>query len=151
MFKKNPKLYFEAWAMNTCGFWGINYWELNDFTRNLTMGVPKGETLSDTYQIAARSCTDESGIWQSYFSLKTPIPSVALCLWLALWMIVIGHFKNKIRYLILFVPCIGNILTLMLASPITYWPRYALSFICLLPMCMIFPFIINPVKDRNSR
>lgn len=151
LFKRNPKLYFEAWAMNTCGFWGINYWELNGFTRNLIMGIPKGEKLFDTYQIVAHNCTDENGILQSYFSLRTPIPAIALCLWLALWMIVIGYLKNRTRYLILFIPCIGNILTLMLASPITYWPRYALSFICLLPMCMVFPFIINSARCIYSR
>ena len=151
LFKKNPKLYFEAWAMNTCGFWGINYWELNGFTQNVTMGMPKGEELFDTYQITVHNVNDESGIWLSYFSLTTPMPSVAVCLWLALWMIMIGYTKNKIRYLILFAPCIGNILTLMLASPITYWPRYGLSFICLLPMCIIFPFIIYPTKGSNSR
>lgn len=26
---KNPILFIEAWAMETCGFWGLSYWELN--------------------------------------------------------------------------------------------------------------------------
>lgn len=27
---KNPKLYLEAWELNTCGFWGLSFWELNN-------------------------------------------------------------------------------------------------------------------------
>ena len=34
---KNPILFIEAWAMETCGFWGLSYWELNDFDSNITM------------------------------------------------------------------------------------------------------------------
>ena len=26
---KNPILFIEAWAMETCGFWRLSYWELN--------------------------------------------------------------------------------------------------------------------------
>ena len=143
LFKKNPKLYFEAWALNTCGFWGVNYWELNGFTQNISMGVPKGEELKSAYQIEVRNIGSESEERQTYFSLTTPMPSVAICLWIALGMISVAIIKRKLRYTIIFVPCIGNILTLMLASPITYWPRYGLSFICLLPICVLFPMIIK--------
>ena len=52
------------------------------------------------------------------------------------------------KYVLIFVPCIGNILTLLIATPITYWPRYGLSFICLLPVCLVFPYLI---LDNNSR
>ena len=56
--------------------------------------------------------------------------------------------KGKMKYVLIFVPCIGNILTLLIATPITYWPRYGLSFICLLPVCLVFPYLI---LDNNSR
>jgi len=39
---KNPKLYVEAWAMDTCGFWGLSYWELNSYTGNSAMEFPRG-------------------------------------------------------------------------------------------------------------
>lgn len=146
---KNPKIYLEAWALNTCGFWGINYWELNGFKKNITMGVPRGEELKEAYQInVSNSKSDES---QGVFSLSTPMPAVALCLWIALGMIVFALVNRVPRYLILFIPCLGNILTLVLASPITYWPRYGLSFICLLPLCIVFPFIIKPLKQYENK
>lgn len=113
------------------------------------MGVPRGEELKEAYQInVSNSKSDES---QGVFSLSTPMPAVALCLWIALGMIVFALVNRVPRYLILFIPCLGNILTLVLASPITYWPRYGLSFICLLPLCIVFPFIIKPLKQYENK
>lgn len=63
-------------------------------------------------------------------------------------MILLAAVKGKMKYVLIFVPCIGNILTLLIATPITYWPRYGLSFIYLLPVCLVFPYLI---LDNNSR
>lgn len=147
LFKKNPKLYFEAWALNTAGFWGINYWELNGYIQNVAMGVPLGEELNDLFQIKVRNNQSEEN---TYFSLTTPMPSIALTLWIMLGMLVVAFVKKVPRHIIIFAPCIGNIITLMVASPITYWPRYGLSLICLLPICIVFPFIMEFSKCNES-
>lgn len=151
---KNPKLYFEAWELNSCGYWGLNYWQLNKFTANISMGVPRGEQIKEAYKINVGSLLKDGSkldmFLKKYFSIWTPMPSIALCLWIALFMILFAVIKGKIRYILFFSPCIGNILTLFIASPITYWPRYGLSFICLLPLSLIFPYLIDSAVDAKT-
>lgn len=155
---KNPKLYVEAWAMDTCGFWGLSYWELNSYTGNSAMGVPKGpKMLKKNFKIHSGSLLGENSKLnvklKEYFSLATPMPSVALCLWIALFMILYAIVKGKWRYLLFFIPCLGNIATLLIATPICYWPRYGLSSICMLPVSLLFPYLIgrNVTAHEKSR
>lgn len=148
---KNPKLYIEAWAMDTCGFWGVSYWELNSYNGNSIMGVPKKAKSLKYFGVKPGSLLDEGSsadtFLKQYFSLETPIPSVALCLWISIFMMLYALVKKKWRYLLFFIPCIGNILTLLVATPITYWPRYGLPSICLLPVSILFPYLIMDGKS----
>ena len=116
------------------------------------MGMPKEGSLEEPYNIKIGSLLGKNNavdmLLKKYFSIYTPMPAVALCLWIALFMILLAAVKGKMKYMLIFVPCIGNILTLLIATPITYWPRYGLSFICLLPVCLVFPYLI---LDNNSR
>ena len=156
---KNPKLYIEAWALETCGFWGLSYWELNSYTGNSNMGVPKApKELKKRFDIisgsllGAKSEMTEKG--KEYFSLDAPIPGIALCLWISLFMLLYAVVKGKWRYLLFFIPCLGNIGTLLIATPITYWPRYGLSSLCLLPVSLLFPYLCivkNTEKETVSK
>ena len=84
---------------------------------------------------------------KKYFSVVTQMPSVALCLWISLFMILYALVEGKWRYLLFFIPCLGNIATLLVATPITYWPRYGLSFICLLPISALFPYLLKELEE----
>lgn len=133
-------------------FLGTSFWELNNDPNNIAMGMPKEGSLEEPYNIKIGSLLGKNNavdmLLKKYFSIYTPMPAVALCLWIALFMILLAAVKGKMKYVLIFVPCIGNILTLLIATPITYWPRYGLSFICLLPVCLVFPYLI---LDNNSR
>lgn len=147
LFIKNPKIYMEAWALNTSGFWGLNYWELNADKGNITMGVPVDSEVKATYGIKDGSIgkgesTIESAL-REYFSLQTPMPSIALCFWISIFMVLLTITEKQFRYILVFIPCIGNMLTLFIATPINYWPRYAISSLCLLPVCVLFPYLIR--------
>ena len=156
---KNPKLYIEAWALETCGFWGLSYWELNSYTGNSNMGVPRdSKGLKKSFKVisgsllGAKSEMTEKG--KEYFSLDAPIPGIALCLWISLFMLLYAVVKGKWRYLLFFIPCLGNIGTLLVATPITYWPRYGLSSLCLLPVSLLFPYLCsmqNAEKETASK
>lgn len=152
LFIKNPKLYIEAWELNTCGFWGMSFWQLNNDKDNISMGVPRGKEIKEVFEIEVGSLLKEGStldvLLKEYFSILTPMPSVALCLWIALFMIFFAAIKRKIKYILIFVPCIGNMITLFIASPISYWPRYGLSFICLLPICLVFPYLLIEEKEK---
>ena len=149
---KNPKLYVEAWALDTCGFWGLSYWQLNDQRTNFMMGVPKtAEYLEEELGIMSGSLLKEGSkldtVLKKIFTLTPSMPSVALCFWVTLFMMVLAIVKGKWRGILLFAPCVGNILTLLIATPINYWPRYGLASICLLPISLIFPYLIMEKTD----
>ena len=44
---------------------------------------------------------------KKYFSVVTQMPSVALCLWISLFMILYALVEGKWRYLLFFIPCLG--------------------------------------------
>ena len=100
------------------------------------MGAPRETSeLKKVYDITSGSLLGENSsidlTVKKYFSVVTQMPSVALCLWISLFMI----------------PCLGNIATLLVATPITYWPRYGLSFICLLPISALFPYLLKELEE----
>lgn len=151
LFIKNPKIYFEAWELNTCGFWGMSFWELNNYEGNVAMGVPRTDDLKDTFNIVTKSLLPENNVFtkklKNFYSLLTPMPSIALSFWIMLFMILFLFVKNKVRYVLALIPCVGNIATLFIATPITYWPRYGLASIYILPLCLLIPYIVKNKSD----
>lgn len=81
---KNPKLYLEAWELNTCGFWGLSFWELNNDPNNIAMGMPKEGSLEEPYNIKIGSLLGKNNavdmLLKKYFSIYTPMPAVAVVL-----------------------------------------------------------------------
>ena len=137
---KNPILFIEAWAMEA-ELLGIK-----------CMGAPRETSeLKKVYDITSGSLLGENSsidlTVKKYFSVVTQMPSVALCLWISLFMILYALVEGKWRYLLFFIPCLGNIATLLVATPITYWPRYGLSFICLLPISALFPYLLKELEE----
>lgn len=58
MLVRNPKLYFEAWEIQTCGFWAVNVPEVNNYASNISDGVPKNiidQDRLDAYGVHSRN------------------------------------------------------------------------------------------------
>ena len=65
--------------------------------------------------------------------------AVGLFVWLAVLIASYAVLKQKSVFVLGFIPCFGNLATLLVATPAAYWPRYMLIVYCMLPvfLCMI--------------
>lgn len=139
MFKRNPKLYFESWVLQTYGFWSING-PLIFEKDNIGGGVPRnlyhqGELPAlDIYPDNLLGSQELADLldWNA-----SPIPSGVLVwglLFLALELLTCGLRD----FTIMMLPSLGVVGTLWIASPIWYWARYAAILNFMLPVWVCF-------------
>ena len=138
---KNPGIYLRAWSLNTFGYWAVNKWDLNQYVGNITragfpedmdlMGIKFGDLLEGLPYVP-----------EAMFSVATPTPAIALCAWMMFFAAAWAASRKRPADGILFIPCLASILTLILAAPDCYWPRYAFSVYYLLPVILLFPGVL---------
>lgn len=147
---RNPARYVESWILSTYGYWSPSLWDLNSMTSNITSGnlysfetwyVPLGIERQDPF-------ADTS--WTAIFSISTPLPAIGLITWVIFFMVLYACWKGGPRFSIVFAPAVGNLLTLMLAAPMAYWPRYSLVYLYMLPAILLFPKLV-PACGATAR
>lgn len=140
---KNPVQYLEAWCLNTYGYWSPNLWELNQYTDNVYAGnISALDHWGVKIPVTPRNLLGSESL-KEVFSLATPMPATGLVTCLMLVACLIAAVAGQWAWVFLFLPCMGNILTLFLASPMAYWPRYALASLYALPMLLAVPWLIR--------
>lgn len=137
MFARNPQLYFEAWEMQTYGFWAVNRADVNTYCDSFYAGpvnwTEDGLKASGELGIRPRNLLGDDNLRELFHVDGWFIPIswinwllilLALCLWRsgAKWT-VIGLAPSL---------CLAG--TLILSSPIWYSPRYAAEEQFLLPV-----------------
>lgn len=135
---KNPVIYLRAWSLNTFGYGAVNKWDLNLYVGNITRaGFPADMDLM---------CIEFDNLLgglpfvpRALVSDAHPMPAIALCSWLMFFAAVYAATRKRPLDGLLFVPCLASVLTLLLAAPDCYWPRYAFSVYYLLPVTLLFP------------
>lgn len=140
---KNPVRYVEAWCLTTYGYWAPNLWELSGYEQNLTSG--NLNAVAEWYiDFGIRQTNLTGSDWlQEICSLTTTAPSSGLLTWVVLFMVLFALIKGCGRYCLFFAPALGNLITLLLASPSAYWPRYALVYLYMLPVIFLFPLLLR--------
>lgn len=143
MVTKNPAAAFEAWELQTCGFWAPNL-RYPFEVWNIGWGAPVN--ISDTYLDQAHALgvfprVDTDGdVLRELFPSDGPSVPVAWIFWvvcfLALCCVLLGR---PLRALAL-VPSLALMLSLFIATPIFYWPRYAASLQLLIPVFALMFF-----------
>ena len=133
---RNPRMYFEAWELQTFGFWTVNTLAC-EYTSNIRGGVPRNTNESYAHDL------DDYGIWcanllgndmlrnmfpQDWWS----IPVGAINWWLA-WLIVTLAMLGRKDLVFPLAPSLGVAASLIVASPLWYWPRYGACEQFLLP------------------
>lgn len=150
---KNPMRYFESWCLSTYGYWVPNLWELNNYTTNITSG--NIEALSTWWiplPIQPQNLLGNDAL-TSVFSLTTPLPASGLLTWAMAFMCLWATLSQKAVGILLFVPLLGNLITLFLAAPSAYWPRYTLATLYAIPLILLFPLFMRIDsfgKDRRN-
>ena len=133
----HPASYFKAWIDQTKGYWngGYTFWRYTFLSTTDYVGT-KRIVVSERYQKLIYAYLQ---IFDSIDFFK-PILSIGLYTWLVLLVAFIGYRKKNKVTVLLTVPCIANILSLLIATPVFAEFRYAYSLFCCLPFLTVIAF-----------
>lgn len=149
-----PGDYFEAWRLNTQGFWGYlegcewqskfghSYEEEIYTTKKTKVG------LADGFKVSALSVLPENlkeKLGHYVWDYSTYIPS-GVCLWLTILIGCVMIYKKQYELLLVLAPAFFCSMTLILAAPIAKAFRYTFYYALCLPLFAIIPFLDNRGK-----
>lgn len=142
MLVKNPRLYIEAWELNTFGYWAVNYWELNFDRENIkkgnlgdiisSWGTSTGIVPDNLLDTVLKNSED-------IFPLNDASIALAVISWLILFCYIIVFIKGNLYINLALAPSAGLILTLLIGTPYAYWQRYGLAMYYLIPFYIFTP------------
>ena len=141
MLIKNPRIFFEAWELETCGFWTVNVPAVNQYARNIGGGSPRN--LSTEYKAVLNSIDLYPDNLLGNDSLKTLFPvnewgvPIGMISWAILFLIICMAVKKDCLQIIALAPSLGLVITLVVASPIWYWPRYGVALQFMIPFYLL--------------
>lgn len=137
MFKNNPKVYFEAWELQTFGFWTINQPRIWQYDHNAIQGGVQNVSEERIGELARFDIFPEnllgSDAMRNVCSLKVWSVPIGVVLWLLGFLTVGLLLSGRKRLVLPLVPSLALLLTLLIAAPIYYWPRYAVAVQFLIP------------------
>ncbi len=142
ILKKNPLICFEAWEFQTFGFWSLNQKVINDNASNLLLGVPRNIYPDNNIGIENLKIknVDLSSDAVKVFPYTGKCIPVAYANWLLIVVAFFAFFRGKFDDLIVVAPALGLMATLVIASPIFYWPRYGFAEQLLIPLFVVMLF-----------
>ena len=140
ILRSNPKVYFDAWQLETAGFWAVNISPVKTFARNIQGGVPRNlnpdlQPELDNVGIRPANLLGSDSL-RDLFPLNEWSVPVSWISWLVLYLFL-SRLSVRERHspaaLLALAPSLGLTATLLLASPIWYWPRYGAALQFMLP------------------
>ncbi len=143
LFMKNPRLYFDAWQLETYGFWTVNRPEINLNTKNISAGAPyntkKDVLLLGDYSLRFQNLLGTDGVRK-----MLPVDSWSFPLgilnWLIIFIALLLLLNGNAFLLMSLAPSIGIMTGLLLGTPISYLARYEASAQFLLPLFLLLLF-----------
>ena len=138
LFLRNPRVYFEAWELQTCGFWTVNVPQVMACTSNVSWGPIwnlDGAALYERCGIEAANLFN-SDIAQQLFPYRAWSVPIGVISWALLFLCACIVCNRSWRTLLVLLPSAGLLATLLVASPIWYWPRYGM------PLQLLIPFYL---------
>ena len=136
LFAQNPRAYFEAWELQTFGFWAINQPDAHS-RLNISSGIPRNTveayaTDLNVYQINAENKLEHDSLRDVFPQDSRSIP-ISIIFWTVLFLSICLCLSGRARWIIALVPSLALLGTLIVASPIWYWPRYGAAVQFLIP------------------
>jgi hypothetical protein len=152
---QNPIAYLESWALQTCGFWAVNQPELVANTPTITIGdMANGATgLNEWFNIKEvdiEASAPAEGLPATLFAVDQFPLAVAPIFWLVLYLSVALILLNGIATVLPYVPAIAMMGTLLIATPIAYWARYAALLQFAWPLYLAWPFMLPPANRHRT-
>lgn len=153
MFLRNPSMYFEAWELQTFGFWAPNVKGADGLPENFLMGAPynlmaDGEASAG---VGFRNLLAPLGDGvDKAFGLSAWSISGAVVFWLLVFSAVLLVSRGRPRFALPLLPFLLLYGTLFIASPIWYWPRYIVASQFGLPVVLVVVARGLLSDDRHS-
>lgn len=140
MLLRNPSMYFEAWELQTFGFWAPNVKGADGLPENFLMGVP--------YNLMADGEASAGVVFRNLLSsfgdgvdkvigLSAWSISGAVVFWLLVFSAVLLISRGRSRFALPLLPFLLLYGTFFIASPIWYWPRYIVAAQFGLPVVLV--------------
>lgn len=141
MLVRNPRVYLDAWALQTFGFWDPGYQDAVARMGNIAAGVPRNNSaaylpgVERAFGLKLRGTVSNGG--------PLPVPSdgasvpVGVMLWLLLYLAACLVARHRLSPALSLVPSAALLATLVIASPIWYWARYGLAVQILAPVYIL--------------
>ena len=137
----NKRRYIEAWQFMSAGYWAVNIPFINTRVSNIRSGCPMNidegnAEVASWFDIDAHRGIRNETVrnWFPTDEWFLPAPWIH---WGLLLIILIMVRLKKIRELSVLVPSVGVIITLLLAAPIQYWPRYCALEQFMIPLYLL--------------
>lgn len=142
MFIKNPGLYLESWMLQTFGYWTINQVDVIEYASNISGGVPHLTANAELEQMRIFP-NSKLGTGLAYKLFPTDEWSIPLGIvfWIIVLLLTVLVSTSRTRLITALIPSIALMISLFVASPIWYWPRYAAAIQFLLPVYIAIFFI----------
>lgn len=121
MLVQNPRAYFEAWELQTFGFWAVNQPDAHA-KLNISGGVPCNTVKAyaadlDVYQINAENKLGHDSLRNVFPQDSRSIP-VSIIFWSIAFLSICLCLSERTRWVIALVPSLALLGTLIVASPI---------------------------------
>lgn len=138
MIIRNPKVYFEAWEMQTFGYWAINVPAATQYTANIHTGVPRNVNpeYGIGYDITSKNLLRLDSV-RSALPLSSYSISGGFIFWILIFACTILIHSKKWQWILPILPLLLLYGTLFIASPIWYWPRYIFTAQLALPVVIV--------------
>lgn len=134
----NPKDYFEAWEMQTCGYWTVNVPAAVQNTSNIYDGVPRNIYPENNigYDITSNNLFKFDSV-RNALPLSSYSISGGFVFWILIFACTILILNKKRQWILPLLPPLLLYGTLFIASPIWYWPRYIFTAQLALPVVIV--------------
>ena len=161
MMGPNRRSYFEAYVLETYGYWHIGtssqyalYYGTGTGYGAQKYGVSlqNSNALMNSRQLNAMRAFISSGFrkMQSSFLPFGWMVSIAALFWLTVFSALLMLLRKKAKLLIPFLPLLILWGTLMLATPTYCEFRYMFAYAMALPVTLLLPFLPDGVSQKGS-
>ncbi len=141
LLQGNPRLYAEAWVLETYGFWTVNRPETITGTANISMGAPLNFKSEGSVEIEGYRLRVENRLPAFLQSLPLPADTPSLPLgplnWLVLLLALLLILCGEGSLTLPLMPSLGIAAGMILGTPISYLPRYELPAQLLFPLFLL--------------
>lgn len=149
MLIRNPRVYFEAWEMQTFGYWTVNVPAAALHTTNIDAGVPRNVHPEHGigFDIASHNL-----LGSETFRTALPLSSYSISGGMVFWILIAAcliliRYKKR-QWMLPLLPLLLLYGTLFVASPIWYWPRYIFAAQLAIPVVIVL--VYRAVFDSKS-